>query len=80
MTDLFPRRATDKLGTEDPEVVDLPATRQLVELDEYTRCLPWGFRTNFFKVFDLLLRMSPPPRRVFVFSDMQFSRACSRRR
>jgi hypothetical protein len=31
--------------------------------------------TNFYKVFDLLLSMEVAPKRVFVFSDMQFSSA-----
>jgi len=61
---------------EQPTLVDLPATKSLAKLNRYVRSLPWGFSTNFLKVFNLLLSMNPPPKRVFVFSDMQFDEAC----
>ncbi|CAE8621800.1 unnamed protein product [Polarella glacialis] len=60
---------------ETPQLVRLPATKQLDELDSFARALPWGGATNFYKVFELLLTAQPMPKRVFVFSDMQFSQA-----
>jgi len=58
-----------------PQMVQLPATRQLIDLDCFVRRLPWGGTTNFFKVFELLLTMQPLPSRLIVFSDMQFNSA-----
>lgn len=59
-----------------PSIVELPpAGSRLAELDRCARDLDWGFTTNFYRVFDLVLQMDPPPRRIFVFSDMQFNDA-----
>lgn len=60
---------------EEPQLVSLPESKQLAELDKFTKALSWGGATNFNKVFGLLLRFDPPPKRIFVFSDMQFSSA-----
>jgi len=60
---------------EDPRLLSLPATKQLADLDWFTRSQPWRWSTDFYKVFNLLLPMKPPPKRVFVFSDMQFASA-----
>lgn len=60
---------------EDPQLISLPESRQLADLARFVCSQPWGMSTNFYKVFNLLLPMKPPPKRVFVFSDMQFSSA-----
>jgi len=61
--------------SENPQLIRLPQTSNLQKLDAFTRRLPWGGTTNFRKVFKLLQKKQPPPSRVFVFSDMQFSAA-----
>jgi len=58
---------------EDPTIVTLPQTKELLSLAQFARTMPWGGSTNFHKVFKLLLPMMPKPKRVIVFSDMQFS-------
>ncbi|CAK0820286.1 unnamed protein product [Prorocentrum cordatum] len=77
LVEVTERPCARKLTTfhEDPSIITLPAARNLAKLDRFARRMPWGGSTNFCKVFDLLLRMDPPPKRVFVFSDMQFSQA-----
>jgi len=37
--------------------------------------MDWGGNTNFEAVFELLLTLPNPPKRLFVFSDMQFDQA-----
>ena len=58
---------------ERPSLVDLPDTEDLAELAGFVRRLPWGGSTNFHRVFDLL--KAKPPKKVIVFSDMQFAAA-----
>eukprot|EP00931_Biecheleriopsis_adriatica_P018812 TRINITY_DN1302_c0_g1_i2.p1 TRINITY_DN1302_c0_g1~~TRINITY_DN1302_c0_g1_i2.p1 ORF type:complete len:971 (-),score=229.42 TRINITY_DN1302_c0_g1_i2:183-2972(-) len=60
---------------ENPRLVQLPDTKQLCELYRFARGLDWGCSTDFVKIFSLLLEAKPPPKRVFVFSDMQFNSA-----
>jgi len=58
--------------------VRLPEWRNLGELGAFVRSMPCGGSTNFYKVFQLLRSATPPPKRVFVFSDMQFNCAGGR--
>eukprot|EP00933_Yihiella_yeosuensis_P056162 TRINITY_DN551_c0_g1_i2.p1 TRINITY_DN551_c0_g1~~TRINITY_DN551_c0_g1_i2.p1 ORF type:complete len:976 (-),score=210.56 TRINITY_DN551_c0_g1_i2:413-3340(-) len=58
---------------DNPTLETLPATEDLAALVQFTRQMHWGGSTNFYKTFELLENMSPPPKRVIVFSDMQFS-------
>ena len=58
---------------ERPCLVDLPDTRDLAELASFVGGLPWGGSTNFHRVFELL--KAKPPKKVIVFSDMQFAHA-----
>lgn len=58
---------------EDPTIQTLPGTDNLASLDDFARRMPWGGSTNFYKIFNLLKPMNPKPKRVIVFSDMQFS-------
>ena len=61
---------------EQPSLISLPQTKQLAKLNTHVRSMPWGGSTSFYRVFELLMQMEPPPKRVFVFSDMQFDQAC----
>lgn len=58
-----------------PQLVKLPETDDLVLLYQFFKKMEWGSSTNFHKVFDLSKSASPPPRQVFVFSDMYFASA-----
>ena len=60
---------------ESPTMAALPATSNLAELVDFMRRLPAGGRTNFHKVFELLLEKQALPRKILVFSDMQFAAA-----
>ena len=60
---------------ESPELVKLPDTTNLAELHSFMMRLSWGGSTNFHRVFELLKRAEKPPKKVIVFSDMQFASA-----
>ena len=60
---------------EQPSMVTLPDTSDLAKLAKFVRRLKWGGRTNFHKVFELLLHKEALPRKILVFSDMQFRHA-----
>ena len=60
---------------ERPNIVKLPNTSDLAELAEFVRRLDWGGSTNFHRVFELLQQSAEQPKKVLVFSDMQFAHA-----
>ena len=60
---------------EQPDIVKLPNTSDLGKLHRFVSGLPWGGSTNFHKVFALLKTLAVQPKKVFVFSDMQFGPA-----
>lgn len=60
---------------ERPSMVKLPDTSDLCELVDFMRRLDWGGSTNFHRVFQLLEKIPKPPKKILVFSDMQFANA-----
>ncbi|CAE7739096.1 unnamed protein product [Symbiodinium sp. KB8] len=60
---------------ERPSMVKLPDTSDLCQLVEFIRRLDWGGSTNFHRVFKLFEDMPQPPKKILVFSDMQFANA-----
>jgi len=56
-------------------MVKLPDTSDLCELVEFVRRLDWGGSTNFHRVVKLFEDMPQPPKKILVFSDMQFAAA-----
>ena len=60
---------------ESPTMATLPNTSDLAELADFVRRLNWGGSTNFHKVFQLLLQKEASPKKILVFSDMQFAPA-----
>ena len=60
--------------SEHPEIHEIRANSLREQIKEIEG-MDWGGNTNFEAVFELLLTLPNPPKRLFVFSDMQFDQA-----